>query len=138
MFYVGLSTSGLYSLLSASSADGLTWTKESGIRLQFNGGQIFLNSPRPVNVSNTQLRLFYVRDSVGNRLASDYRVYSATSSDGGLSFSEEGSVLSATAYAVKAIKRRYNLIPLTPVRELRPNLAMANSCLGNFKTKEND
>jgi SAM-dependent methyltransferase len=33
--------------------------------------------------------------------------------------------LSATAYGVKAIKRRYNLIPLTPVNNLNPRLALA-------------
>lgn len=41
--------------------------------------------------------------------------------------------LGSTAYAVKAIKRRYNLIPLTPVRELRPNLAIANSCMSRLE-----
>ncbi|WP_024298946.1 class I SAM-dependent methyltransferase [Methylomicrobium lacus] len=35
--------------------------------------------------------------------------------------------LSASAYAIKAIKRRYNIIPLTPVCEAAPRLALANS-----------
>jgi SAM-dependent methyltransferase len=36
---------------------------------------------------------------------------------------------SSTSYAVKAIKRRYNLIPLTPVKELRPRLVLAGSTM---------
>lgn len=35
--------------------------------------------------------------------------------------------MSATAYGLKAIKRRYNLIPLTPVKNLSPRLALAGS-----------
>lgn len=35
--------------------------------------------------------------------------------------------ISATAYAIRAIKRRYNLIPLTPVKAGNPRLAMANT-----------
>jgi SAM-dependent methyltransferase len=46
--------------------------------------------------------------------------------------------ISSTAYAVKAIKRRYNLIPLTPVTELRPRLAVANSCIHNLATDNDD
>ncbi len=34
--------------------------------------------------------------------------------------------LSSTAYAVKALKRRYSLIPLTPVKSTVPQLALAN------------
>lgn len=33
----------------------------------------------------------------------------------------------ATAYAIKAIKRRYNLIPLTPVKNESPRMVLANS-----------
>jgi SAM-dependent methyltransferase len=35
--------------------------------------------------------------------------------------------ISSTAYAIRAIKRRYNLIPLSPVKASRPRLAMANA-----------
>lgn len=34
--------------------------------------------------------------------------------------------VSITAYAIKAIKRRYNLIPLTPVKNFATNLSIAN------------
>ncbi|WP_020563572.1 class I SAM-dependent methyltransferase [Methylosarcina fibrata] len=35
--------------------------------------------------------------------------------------------VTAVAYAIKAIKRRYNVIPLTPVREAKPRLVLVNS-----------
>jgi len=35
--------------------------------------------------------------------------------------------ISSTAYAIKAIKRRYNLIPLTPVAVEKPRLSFVNS-----------
>lgn len=44
----------------------------------------------------------------------------------------------SSAYAVKAIKRRYNLIPLTPVKELRPSLVIANTCINSLKINDNE
>jgi ubiquinone/menaquinone biosynthesis C-methylase UbiE len=38
-----------------------------------------------------------------------------------------GHSLTSTAYAIKAIKRRYNLIPLTPVPTLNPRLILTNT-----------
>ncbi|MDP3334694.1 MAG: methyltransferase domain-containing protein [Methylococcaceae bacterium] len=35
--------------------------------------------------------------------------------------------ISATAYGIRAVKRRYNLIPLTPIKAGKPRLAMANT-----------
>lgn len=42
----------------------------------------------------------------------------------------------ATAYAVKAIKRRYSIIPLTPVKNLNPQVAIANPMF--FQGGDND
>lgn len=42
-------------------------------------------------------------------------------------FITRGQSLTSTAYAIKAIKRRYNLIPLTPIKSLNPRLIMASS-----------
>jgi SAM-dependent methyltransferase len=36
-------------------------------------------------------------------------------------------LFSGTAYAVKAIKRRYNLIPLTPIKRFKPGMVLVNS-----------
>jgi SAM-dependent methyltransferase len=46
--------------------------------------------------------------------------------------------LSATAYGVKAIKRRYNLIPLTPVKEMSPRLALASTAMTSHQRKKHD
>ncbi|WP_394753226.1 class I SAM-dependent methyltransferase [Crenothrix sp.] len=39
------------------------------------------------------------------------------------------SSLFATAYGIKAVKRRYSIIPLTPVKNYNPRLALVNSIL---------
>ncbi|MFH1725163.1 MAG: FlgD immunoglobulin-like domain containing protein [Elusimicrobiota bacterium] len=119
MYYVALSSGGLYSLLSATSTDGLSWGKEAGYRLRANGGAGFLDSPQPLSVSGTLMRLFYVADNAGGNDPSNYRVFAATSSDGGLSLDETGSVLSAQAYQVSVTTltdgrtRLYYSAPLT-------------------------
>lgn len=46
--------------------------------------------------------------------------------------------LTATAYAVKAIKRRYNLIPLTPVTTAKTTLTLANSLHTSVHTNHHD
>ena len=46
--------------------------------------------------------------------------------------------LTSTAYAVKAIKRRYHLIPLTPVKELIPKVAVAGSSMSSFQTQDRE
>jgi SAM-dependent methyltransferase len=42
--------------------------------------------------------------------------------------------MKATAYAIKAIKRRYNIIPLTPVYHTKPRLALVNSINPSTRT----
>ncbi len=47
--------------------------------------------------------------------------------------------ISASAYGVKAIKRRYNLIPLTPVENMIPRLALAGSAMAShLPNKQNE
>ena len=46
--------------------------------------------------------------------------------------------LTASAYGVKAIKRRYNLIPLTPVKELVPSLAIASPFIRSLQGGEDE
>lgn len=58
-------------------------------------------------------------------MASEFHLES-TASMHGKSIKKNCS-LSTTAYAIRAIKRRYNLIPLTPVKAGKPRLAMANT-----------
>ena len=100
MFYSGISSVGAYSVLSATSADGLTWSKESGARLQVNGGSGFVGSPKPFQTDSSTVRLFYVADKDGTNSPANFRVYSASSADGGVTLTAEGAVLSDKAYAV--------------------------------------
>jgi len=44
----------------------------------------------------------------------------------------------ATAYAIKAIKRRYQLIPLTPVKNELPSLRLANTINSSARSEKHD
>jgi SAM-dependent methyltransferase len=57
-------------------------------------------------------------------VSSEFRLNTVKSIHG--KFITRGHSLTSTAYAIKAIKRRYNLIPLTPVEVLNPRLILAN------------
>jgi SAM-dependent methyltransferase len=57
-------------------------------------------------------------------VSSQFNFNSITSTHGKLIANRHS--FTATAYAVKAIKRRYNLIPLTPVTELNRRLVLVN------------
>jgi SAM-dependent methyltransferase len=57
-------------------------------------------------------------------VSSQFNFNSVTSTHGKLIANRHS--FTATAYAVKAIKRRYNLIPLTPVTELNRRLVLVN------------
>lgn len=58
-------------------------------------------------------------------VSSDFYLDTVKSTHG--KFISSRSSLSATAYAVKAIKRRYNLIPLTPAKNEASRLVLINS-----------
>lgn len=58
-------------------------------------------------------------------LSSDFNLDSIKSTNGRLNANRHA--FSASAYAVKAIKRRYHLIPLTPAENTKPQLVFANS-----------
>lgn len=101
MYYVGISSEGRYSILLATSTDGLLWKKSSAFLFQFNNGLGFLDSPRPFLIDAATMRMFYIRDRNGANNPSDYRIASAFSSDGGLSFTDEGErLVGETAFQV--------------------------------------
>jgi hypothetical protein len=93
MYYVGISSIGHWSILSATSTDGLTFGKESDFKVQVATGAGFIGQLYPFDVTTSQLSLFYIADVNGANTPSDYRVFSATSTDGGLSFSTTGVVM---------------------------------------------
>lgn len=104
LYYVGISSAGFYAIASATSTDGLDWGKETGFSpIRVSNGRGFLNSPKPLVVSSSVRRLFYVADSAGGNTPSNYRIYSASSTDGGLTWTAEGQVLSDQAYAVSPV-----------------------------------
>ncbi|CAA9889887.1 Methyltransferase type 11 [Candidatus Methylobacter favarea] len=69
-------------------------------------------------------------------VSSQFNFNSVTSTHG--KFIANKHSFTATAYAVKAIKRRYNLIPLTPVIELNPRLALVNSLNPSARMSSHD
>ena len=58
-------------------------------------------------------------------LSSKFNLDTVTSKQG--KFINEGYSYFFTAYAIKAIKRRYNIIPLTPVKNANSRLTLVNS-----------
>jgi predicted SAM-dependent methyltransferase len=57
-------------------------------------------------------------------VSSEFKLDTVKSTHG--KFITRGHSFTSTAYGIKAIKRRYNLIPLTPVKLLNPRLILAN------------
>lgn len=119
MYFTAIDDQGLYRVLSATSADGLAWSKEPGTRLTNNLGSGFIGGLSPFQASNTALRLYYVADQNGTNVKSRFRVHSASSTDGGVTWLPEGALLSSiNAYAVSAAtvtggdNRLYYTIPL--------------------------
>lgn len=98
MFYAAISSAGHYHVLSATSADGLSWTKEPGIRLS-HGGR-FLDSPALLQESASLLRMYYVADAGSDGSPAGYRVHGASSSDAGFTWGFDGQLLSGVAYQV--------------------------------------
>lgn len=117
MFYVAISSAGHYHVLSATSADGLTWAKEPGVRLSHAGR--FLDSPALLQESGSLLRMYYVADAAGAGSPADFRVHGASSSDAGITWGLDGQLLSGAAYQVAVTTladgrtRLYYSAPLT-------------------------
>ncbi|MGZ8166023.1 MAG: class I SAM-dependent methyltransferase [Methylobacter sp.] len=69
-------------------------------------------------------------------VSSQFNFNSVTSTHG--KFIANRHSFTATAYAVKAIKRRYNLIPLTPVAELNRRLVLVNPINSSVQSNRYD
>lgn len=107
-YYVGLSSTGIYSVLSATSTDGLSWGRDSDFLMQFGGGSRRILSLAPYFLGSGKAVLYYVRDNGGTPDPSSHRVYAATSSDSGNSFSGETQVLSSTGVFQVAVSSLTN------------------------------
>lgn len=120
MYYVGIDNAGRYRVLSATSANGVSWGKESGTRLANGAGFGYIGSLSGFSASATERRLYYVADQDGLNTPARYAVHAATSGDGGLNFGPGTLTLaSVNAYAVSATTmtggktRLYYSSPLT-------------------------
>ncbi|MDD2772253.1 MAG: hypothetical protein PHP45_00990 [Elusimicrobiales bacterium] len=100
-YYVAVSSSGFYSILSALSHDQLAWTKDyTGPMIQLNKGSSFLNSPRPHLRADGLTLLYFVGDSAGRGNPGDYRIYYSSSTDHGSTFGTPDLLLNTTAYSI--------------------------------------
>ncbi|UOA08673.1 class I SAM-dependent methyltransferase [Methylobacter sp. S3L5C] len=69
-------------------------------------------------------------------VSSEFNLDSISSKQGKLI--SYGQSFFSTAYAVKAIKRRYNIIPLTPVKNANPRLSLINSLNPTAQIKKHE
>ena len=69
-------------------------------------------------------------------VSSEFNLDSVSSKYG--KFIAHGRLFFSTAYAVKAIKRRYNIIPLTPVKNGSPRLVLVNSLNPSVRIRKHD
>jgi SAM-dependent methyltransferase len=69
-------------------------------------------------------------------VSSEFNLDSVHSTHG--KFITHSHSFSSTAYAIKAIKRRYNLIPLTPVKNGNPRLVLINSLNSSVRITKYD
>ena len=69
-------------------------------------------------------------------LSSDFNLNSVKSTNGRLNANRHA--FAASAYAVKAIKRRYHLIPLTLSEKTKPQLVFANSLSSPTESNQHD
>jgi SAM-dependent methyltransferase len=69
-------------------------------------------------------------------VSSEFNLDSVSSKHG--KFIAYGHSFFSTAYAIKAIKRRYNIIPLTPVKRESPRLILVNSLNPSARIKKHD
>jgi len=96
MEYAIQSTTNAFRIHSATSADGLAWANEAGVRVD-NGGT-YLGSPKVVKLNDGSWRLYYVSGAP----ASARQVLTARSFDQGLTWSAPTVAVSTTAFEVGA------------------------------------
>jgi len=81
MYYMGLIPGCCWKIFSAVSSDGLSWVKESGVRIAPGPlGFIHAGSPEIVQLAGGTLRMYFTLSNSGGTTAGP--IFSATSSDG--------------------------------------------------------
>jgi len=102
MLYSIVSTTGAFRIHSATSADGLAWANE--VSTAVDGGADYVGVPRLIVLDSTDWRLFYTRDFNGGDDLADRRIFTALSTDEGVTWGASSLVLSTAAYESGAAK----------------------------------
>ncbi len=102
MEYSVETTSNTYAIVSAKSADGLTWTNDPGVRLQVNSGAAYVGSPAAVQLQNGSWRMYYVQNTDGAADLANRAVYTVVSTDLGLTWSAPTVAVSTAALRLSA------------------------------------
>ncbi|HAZ08533.1 MAG TPA: hypothetical protein DCZ01_08455 [Elusimicrobia bacterium] len=102
MLYSIVSTTGAYRVHSATSADGFSWANDTGTRLEFSGGAVYLASPKLVKLTDGNWRAYYVRDQTGGANPANGQIYTCLSTNEGLAWGASSVVVSTLAYEVGA------------------------------------
>lgn len=96
MLYSIVSTTGAFRIHSATSADGLAWANEAGVAV--DGGATYVGVPRLVKLNSGDWRMYYTRDFNGGDNLPDRQIFTARSTDQGVTWGASTVVLSTTAY----------------------------------------
>ncbi|PCI37234.1 MAG: hypothetical protein COB53_07115 [Elusimicrobia bacterium] len=96
MYYVGISSINLFNILSATSTDGLTFGKESAFNFQVATPTAHIGQLNAFDVTTGTMSLFYISDVNNGNNPADYRMFSSSSADGGISFNRPVAILSST------------------------------------------
>jgi len=109
MLYAAVSTgptNNLYSIVSATSSDGLAWANDTGTRLgNANGSTGFIGSPSLLKMSSGKWRIYYTANTDNTAAAANRGIYTGQSSDEGLTFPTTAQALAPRAGDVAAMKR---------------------------------
>lgn len=103
MLYSIVSTTGAFRIHTATSADGLAWANEAPVAVD-GGTFTYLGVPRLVVLNSGDWRLFYTRDFNGGNELADRRIFTARSTDQGVTWGASAIVVSTTAYESGAAK----------------------------------
>ncbi|MBI4370369.1 MAG: hypothetical protein HY547_09090 [Elusimicrobia bacterium] len=95
MIYSAVSSTKTYHLLSATSTDGLTWGKESATRYEAGSSSTFVGAVRLSSTTAGIWRLYFLQDENGDNDASDYGLFTATSTDYGVTWSSPTQIIAA-------------------------------------------
>lgn len=96
MLYSIISTTGAFRIHTAASVDGLTWS--NAVSPAIDGGTTYVGVPRVVILNSGDWRVYYTRDFNGGDDLADRRIFTALSTDQGLTWGASTIALSTTAY----------------------------------------